>query len=562
MPASRGSLRNWLARRKTSVVLALIAVLAGMILLNPLLFGLEASPNRRIQEGPTFYSTFTKNSFEITLHLSSYDEQKDQILPAPIEVQVTEIIPVASRRHCNESEFYDAVNRNPAASRHRTTSITRIRPPIILVKFNLPNDYNGQYACFRVVVRDANGESQRHFYASTQKITIATLVFDYDFDQGADASTMISNLKLRSYNGQQSQFWPTQTKIALQSALSASIAAEATCKSNHNREPALRGRTIIPNIQSLQWLQDPGSKRTFRLGRDLSYICYTIWIDDDGDGENWRRYFYAPASPLPRYYGQDTSAGEEEEGLSFNHGFGIYTDDQSRHSVYLFLNTYPINDPPTGRNPLVLNISTPLPVDKPSDCNLDPFADGFVLLAQEAEITSPQSVMATYYLRNNPQLSGKFACFLLVERENKQDKEVYFYAAFIETFDTADLPENWNLQEALKIFRRQLTAKGQNIAKDIDFKIDRNGCPSYSADAPVGGCWEASSLFGLKGGNIYVNDSLFPDNYASRTHIAKFEIIRKAVHVLTHELFHAIEDDRDDFAWANQQLLPQNRRPY
>ena len=121
----------------------------------------------------------------------------------------------------------------------------------------------------------------------------------------------------------------------------------------------------------------------------------------------------------------------------------------------------------------------------------------------------------------------------VLEAENE---ETLIYPSTSPQLATADLPAEFTLDEALAIFKNQLTAEGLKALAGVSFKIHANGCegPRYES-TPVAGCWKS------RYNTIYIDNSYFPAYYAEWEDQTKLEHIKRTVHVLIHEAFHALD---------------------
>ena len=121
----------------------------------------------------------------------------------------------------------------------------------------------------------------------------------------------------------------------------------------------------------------------------------------------------------------------------------------------------------------------------------------------------------------------------VLEAENE---ETLIYLSTSPQLATANLPAEFTLDEALAIFKNQLTAEGLKALAGVSFKIHANGCEGLRYEStPVAGCWQS------RHNTIYIDNSYFPPYYAEWEDQTKLKHIKRTVHVLIHEAFHALD---------------------
>ena len=128
---------------------------------------------------------------------------------------------------------------------------------------------------------------------------------------------------------------------------------------------------------------------------------------------------------------------------------------------------------------------------------------------------------------------GKFICLDIAV-----NGKYHRYATERIDLNLPDLPDEWTIEEAVRLFKRQLTDEGLRALQGVEFVTSPNGCqPSDTSLFGAGGCWVQSER------RIYINDDYFPEGYA---YANKINIIKNTVDVLMHETNHAIDSYRND----------------
>ena len=145
--------------------------------------------------------------------------------------------------------------------------------------------------------------------------------------------------------------------------------------------------------------------------------------------------------------------------------------------------------------------------------------------------------MKQIILQDYPQYRGKFICFQIGLFGNDWWQYYHRVSSRIANFEIIDLPASLTLDTALIIFKHQLTAAGLEALAGVTFATHEHGCdgPEYEI-TPWGGCYQS---FGKR---IYINEEYFPANYAELSRPQKIKLIKLAVDILAHEVFHAIDD--------------------
>ena len=536
MPTSKGSLRNWLARRKTSVVLALIAVLAGMILLNPALFDLWASPpNQAAFQGPVFSRVFEREKLTISLYLSTYNGESGS-LPGRAAVANIKLAAVESKNNCRR-DFRASI---PGTAQYDNRTQSGISAPLQLAEFQLTRSYIGHYACFWITMKDPAGNLNDHFYVSGQ-ITGASLIFDHDFDQGEDDSSIISRLRLRSYNGQ-TQNLPSAARIYTKAK---KVAKQSECKaaSFSSEEPDhVQLNSLFWPLRSYQ----SGYERVVQLGPSHQYYCYQFWLDIDGTGR-WQNHYYV-TSTLPRYYGSRLSS-LSVGAPTFRHE--LITHSDGRKSIALNL------IPPAGQsNDGLYNIEI-RSVATENACVDGLFSETAETAADffktHASYTSLPAQLINHDLSSQAaHYNRRFACFRITlysdpatgKRYEIRQHFIHYAPENLGRILGYDLPEQLTLEGALAIFKRQLTPTGRQLADQLEFAHDYNlqscgyqyAADSAPADKPKSsqGCWHRER------NTVYVSANIFRVPLDAG-HEQTLAATKQAVGVLAHEFFHAVE---------------------
>ena len=107
----------------------------------------------------------------------------------------------------------------------------------------------------------------------------------------------------------------------------------------------------------------------------------------------------------------------------------------------------------------------------------------------------------------------------------------------IDEFELYAIPDEFDLDEAVRVLRNLLTEEGLEDIEDTSFSLHPHGCIGRNEENAVGGCYDISE------NTIYIHTIKFPEDYAQRSRAEKARIIKAAMHVLAHEFWH-----RNDWA--------------
>ena len=103
-------------------------------------------------------------------------------------------------------------------------------------------------------------------------------------------------------------------------------------------------------------------------------------------------------------------------------------------------------------------------------------------------------------------------------------------------FDLYAIPDEFDLDEAVRILRSLLTEEGLEDIEDTSFRLHPYGCiDRESKEDSVGGCYDISE------NAIYIRTNYFPEDYAQRSRADKARIIKVVVYILAHEFWHRNE---------------------
>ena len=104
-------------------------------------------------------------------------------------------------------------------------------------------------------------------------------------------------------------------------------------------------------------------------------------------------------------------------------------------------------------------------------------------------------------------------------------------------FELYAIPDEFDLDEAVRVLRSLLTEEGLEDIEDTSFSLHPHGCIGRNEENAAGGCYDIGE------NTIYIHTIKFPEDYAQRSRAEKARIIKAAVDPLAHEFWH-----RNDWA--------------
>lgn len=394
-------------------------------------------------------------------------------------------------------------------------------------------DDTSRFACWRVWVdpeRD-NQNWQAYYYAgprlprawSTTGSALAgdgNTTFNFSLIDETEASYRI-RLSFAEYGG-------STGKLAqpLRYSLDAKpVYRQSDCDAENFVKPG-ESLDYIKKTGDIGWAHSDLINRTLPDPNAYSqkFLCFRVVITPDNAGwhqiaqGHYHAYYYV-SERLP-----------EMSGPAFNHWI------KTRAGYYPEL-TLLLQSLGEKTNPSA-NITSILigRVGRAADCDEDFF--GPERLDAPIDVRPPAG-LATITL--NLRYDRKFVCFEIV-----MDGKHYQYVTEGIELDLPEPPDEWTLEEAVSLLKRQLTDEGLQVVQEIEFAIHPDGC-SGSTTVTVGpnpsrpsfgGCYQNG------GPKIYINDNSFPEDYATKSDGEKLRVIRDALDTLMHETNHAIEDSR------------------